>query len=270
MSYKVGNFCFDYQPFYIGKGCNSRCFDHIKESKKSKNKKIFLYKKISKIIKEGFSVDVKILKNKLSEAQAFLFEIEMIKLIGRYDKKLGPLVNCTDGGDGLTCPSIKTRQKISKKLKGRKILEQTKIKIGLANKGKILSISTREKISKERKNKPLSDETKRKISNTLKNKYKNDKVYIEQIKKANIKKSKNIVSQQTKDKRSFSMKNRDPLLEQERRQKISKKMKGIKRSEEFKQKVSKFHKNKKLSLETRAKISFSVRKHFQLLNNTCS
>lgn len=266
--YKVDNYCFNYQPFYIGKGCNTRCYDHFKEVRKLKNKRFFLYKKITKILKDGFEVKVKILKDNLTEEQAFRHEIELIDLIGRFDKRLGPLVNCTDGGDGLSNPSFETRQKISQKNKGKKLSVETRAKIGVASKNRVLSKEAREKISKKKKGKSLDYDTKKKISNTLKEKYQHDKKFLEKMKKVNLEKSNIKVSQETRDKRSFAMKNRDPVLETERRQKISEKLKGIKRSKEFKEKVSKFHKNKKVSSETRLKISLSVQKQYAFKNRS--
>ena len=57
----------------------------------------------------------------------------------------------------------KTKQKISEKLKGRKISEETKEKLRWVNIGKKLSEETKKKISEKHKGKILSEETKRKI-----------------------------------------------------------------------------------------------------------
>ena len=50
---------------------------------------------------------------------------------------------------------------------GRKHREESKLKIGLGNKGKVLSESTRELISKARSGTPLSEDHKKSISKGL-------------------------------------------------------------------------------------------------------
>jgi len=61
-----------------------------------------------------------------------------------------------------------TKDKISKALKGRgkgiPLFEETKIKIGLAHKGKIISKETREKIRLANKGKKRTEEQKRRMS----------------------------------------------------------------------------------------------------------
>jgi len=61
-----------------------------------------------------------------------------------------------------------TKDKISKALKGRGIgiplLEETKIKIGLIHKGKIVSKGTREKVSKANKGKKRTEQQRQNIS----------------------------------------------------------------------------------------------------------
>jgi len=66
--------------------------------------------------------------------------------------------------------SIETKNKISKKLKGRKHTEDTKRKIGFANKKENLSEQTLIKLSNIRKGKKHTEGTKRKISNSNKGK----------------------------------------------------------------------------------------------------
>lgn len=83
------------EPIYIGKGQNDRY-----KSMTSRNK--ILRDKIKKIESEGFSVIKEKILEHLSEGDALLKEMELIAEIGRYDLGSGPLLNLTNGGDGLT------------------------------------------------------------------------------------------------------------------------------------------------------------------------
>lgn len=77
-------------PFYIGKGCGGRVYDKFKRSD--------YWKRI--VNKYGY--DIFLLKDKMSEIDAFDEEKYWIKRIGRLDKGDGPLINMTDGGDGIS------------------------------------------------------------------------------------------------------------------------------------------------------------------------
>jgi hypothetical protein len=94
-----GNLKFNFEPFYVGKGKGNRIKHHI-WCKKDKNS--HKNNKIKKIISSGlFPETLKIYEN-LNENDAFIKEIETIKIIGRYNKDTnsGSLVNLTDGGEG--------------------------------------------------------------------------------------------------------------------------------------------------------------------------
>ena len=145
-------------------------------------------------------------------------EIELIWVIGRDDLNMGPLTNLTWGGDGGNTRqgqknseiwkekfikamighevTSETREKISKKLRGRKLpkeeierrkksgsykgfqgihTEETKKKIGDAcrgrispRKGAILTSDTKEKIRQANLGKTVSDETRKKLSKSRK------------------------------------------------------------------------------------------------------
>ena len=91
-------YCFNHEPFYVGKGCDERLFYHLKCKKSDKN----LHKKntIKKIRKVGLEpIIIKVLQN-VTDEEAFAEEINLISLIGRADKGLGSLTNMTHGGDG--------------------------------------------------------------------------------------------------------------------------------------------------------------------------
>jgi len=115
--YKYGSYEFDFEPFYVGKGKDKRWYDHIKYNKHY-NK--FIYKKIKKILKEGFDINDIISKikfiNNIQEHKSFEIEKELIKEIGRFDVGNGPLLNMTNGGEGVSgkIVSEKTKKKLSK------------------------------------------------------------------------------------------------------------------------------------------------------------
>ena len=104
--FKYGNWKFDFEPFYIGKGKDNRAFKHLDHTLGNCGN-LHKIRKIAKIRRETNEEPVVLIKRKgLSETEA---------LIGRADKKLGPLTNLTDGGEGTSNReySRTTRQKIS-------------------------------------------------------------------------------------------------------------------------------------------------------------
>ena len=82
-------------PYYIGKGKKGRAYGYHRRTPVPKDK--------SKII---------ILKENLSEQEAFTHEKEMILFYGRKDLGTGILMNWTDGGEGTSNPSQETRRRM--------------------------------------------------------------------------------------------------------------------------------------------------------------
>jgi predicted XRE-type DNA-binding protein len=106
--YKYGEYEFDYEPFYIGKGKGNRW-------KEISGRNNHFKRIINKIIKVGLEPIVIKLKESLNEKQSFILENKIISLIGRKKLKNGPLINFTDGGEG---PSgYKHTEEIKKKLR---------------------------------------------------------------------------------------------------------------------------------------------------------
>ena len=92
--YNYGEYEFDYEPFYVGKGKGNRWND----IKWSRNK--YFKNKINKIKRLGFEPIRRKIKENLEENYSFEIEKELIKLIGKEILKEGPLTNETDGGEG--------------------------------------------------------------------------------------------------------------------------------------------------------------------------
>ena len=130
--HQYGEYIFDYEPFYVGKGKDKRYYDHIKRRKSYKTPAA---KKVCSLIESGIKPEILVYKDKLSCDAAFELEISMIKIIGRRDLGIGPLLNLTDGGDGVSNVSDQTREK----LRNRIVLEETRQKIKIARGKQIFS-----------------------------------------------------------------------------------------------------------------------------------
>jgi len=163
------------EPFYIGIGkTEKRAY-----SKNSRNR-------YWKSIVANTAYRVEILFDDLSWERSIEKEIELIELYGRKDLGLGTLVNLTDGGESL--PGSKNpmfgkkrtddeKRRISQKLTGNKLSEETKLKISQSGKGIKKSPEYIEKI-KGRKHSPESiekmkkrvftEEHRRKLSESMK------------------------------------------------------------------------------------------------------
>ena len=124
----------DRTPYYIGKGQTIRAYQQTgKTCRVPKDK--------SRII---------ILKQNLTEEDAFKHEIYMIAVFGRKDLGKGILHNKTDGGDGVSGYKFneETKRKLSEIHKGLLHTEETKRKISAAKRGKKNCLSKLWKITK--------------------------------------------------------------------------------------------------------------------------
>lgn len=199
--YVYGDYSFDYEPFYIGKGKDKRCRDCIN------SRSFYFLNKVNKIKKAGFFPLIVKVAKEINEKEVFEIERKMILLLGRKDLKTGCLINLTDGGEGLSghFHSEETKRKMSVIQKGKKLTEKHKMKISMAHKGKKLSEEAKTKISIAHKGKnrlPFSKETKRKMFIANKGK----KLSTETKEKMSIAGGKRTHSEETKRKMSKSKK----------------------------------------------------------------
>lgn len=115
--YVFGELKFDYEPIYIGKGCRFRIIHHLK---KRLVKKSLFYSKLNRIINAGFEPIFYKVFDGLSEPDALMKEVELIKLIGRIEMETGTLCNMSDGGEIGFVRSEEARKNISESKKGEK------------------------------------------------------------------------------------------------------------------------------------------------------
>lgn len=100
-SYSYGEYHFEYEPFYVGKGKNDRYLTHLRiASGDRKGKNNLVISKIRSIINDGFEPIIIKLYENLSESEYSKYEIDTISEIGKICDDKGPLLNITDGGDG--------------------------------------------------------------------------------------------------------------------------------------------------------------------------
>jgi hypothetical protein len=125
----------DGTPYYIGKGKGDRAYSKHQRGKSKGG--YFTPPEKNKIL---------ILKNNLTEEEAFKHEIYMIAVLGRIDLGTGILRNLTDGGEGVSGyrHSDETKMFIKEVGKGRKHSDKTKKKYRL-------EIKEKNKLKRQRK-----------------------------------------------------------------------------------------------------------------------
>ena len=172
---KTGNFIyddlkFDNEPFYVGKGSGRRCTSHLRRLNCKQN--TFKTNKIKKIIKEGLTPIIIKFYTGLTENDSYRIESELIKKIGRYDLKNGPLTNLNDGGNGGHInPSEESRYNFGLRTRGKTYeeiygLEKAKI----LKENRIQSNKNRD-VRKKNTNTEIKSITKINLELTVKTKY---------------------------------------------------------------------------------------------------
>jgi hypothetical protein len=104
-------------PFYVGKGCKNRAFQHEAEARTSERLTHKL-NVIRSMWNKGEAVNYCIESFHEEEASALARERALIQLWGRHDLCRGPLTNQTDGGEGASNPSEKSREQRRQNLWG--------------------------------------------------------------------------------------------------------------------------------------------------------
>ena len=206
--FSYGKYTFNHEPFYVGKGKGNRAASHLKKAFQQKVIETgfhdHLCNKIRSIYHTAKRLPIIIICEKnLMETAAFVLEMRLIPIIGRIDFAAGPLVNRTNGGEGISNIGPATREKFRQRQLGKKhpveickkisasnvgkhsgplhTTPEARTKCGSGNRGKHHTIDHRKKISdgvqkichtkefKEKSAKPLygrdvSAETRKKIS----------------------------------------------------------------------------------------------------------
>jgi len=124
--FTYGEYTFEYQPFYVGKGKRGQWLTHLVEARRKFLDDVGLTVK-QKILIEIIKVDkiepvIIKYKENISERESFDLEIDLITSIGRLNLNNGPLSNLTNGGDGQSgrkCGEW-TRRKMSRSQMGSK------------------------------------------------------------------------------------------------------------------------------------------------------
>ena len=124
------------------------------------------------IVKYGWdNITHEVLCTNLTKKEAEQKEIELIAHYKSNDTRYG--YNLTKGGATHETVTEETKEKISQKLKNRKLKplsDEAKQKISEKNKGRKVSTKTRQKISEHNKGRKLTEEWKQKISKANKGK----------------------------------------------------------------------------------------------------
>lgn len=97
----------DGTPVYVGKGRGNRAISHTWLKSRTNDR---LGKLVVNRAEQGHAMEPEIIAH-CNEENALMIEQALIKYFGRAELGEGPLFNSTDGGDGVTNPSLEVRSK---------------------------------------------------------------------------------------------------------------------------------------------------------------
>jgi hypothetical protein len=135
------------QPCYVGKGSKDRPKVHLKGSHN---------KVLANLFRKYGHLRCVIVCSGLTTAEANNAEITLIRAIGRRDLGTGPLVNFSDGGEGLTNPSADTIRRLSESHAGQVPSEANHAAVRAAWLGRHHTEASREAIRSKNKGKSPS------------------------------------------------------------------------------------------------------------------
>lgn len=161
-------------PFYVGKGKNMRCYQHLTDKMEySRNKRLTGH--IRNLRANGIEpVVVKICENMMEEDAYILEEQEILKYGRKGFDEGGCLMNVfisirpivrrgKDNGFYGKTHTEEAKKKISERNRGRKRSEEAKRKISEAHLGKPKSEEHRRKIGEKSRGRIIKEETKQKL-----------------------------------------------------------------------------------------------------------
>lgn len=105
--FTYGEYKFNYQPFYVGKGKSDRDQHHIRESRIKFDTNKIKTKIIRSLQKDNLNPIIIKLYEDLTEELSYKMEKILIDIIGKKIDGKGPLTNIKDGGDGFTSEDSK-------------------------------------------------------------------------------------------------------------------------------------------------------------------
>ncbi|KKM99139.1 hypothetical protein LCGC14_1150850 [marine sediment metagenome] len=155
----------DMTPFYVGKGSK----DRWKPQYHQHNAQPVLVNKIRKMGMKNIFVCFPF--TGLDHKDALVFERMLINIYGRKDLNIGPLLNLTDGGDGLEGYTHSEETKAKMRATQKRLIKEGKVTPPCYWKGKCRPDADKKKISETLKGSPSpmkgkkhSETTKRKMS----------------------------------------------------------------------------------------------------------
>jgi plasmid stability protein len=160
-SYVYVLFRADGTPFYVGKGRNGRWLQHEQDAKRGvRSHKANI---IRRMLADGLLEIPKVkIAEGLTHEESVAYEIAFIDAIGRRPR--GPLVNLTEGGEGMPDPSQETREKLRAAKLGTTLSAEGRAKLSAAKLGKFPSVEVRAKMSVAAKGRTISIKQRANIS----------------------------------------------------------------------------------------------------------